>query len=70
MRGKVVKIRRATVEDSERISELLRKVALQFIVDEFHGTGRARYLQELAVLRKYWIRRVLTPLRGLRRPVA
>jgi GNAT superfamily N-acetyltransferase len=48
MRGNVVKIRRATVADAERISELLREVALQFVVDEFHGLGRARYLQQLA----------------------
>jgi len=48
MRGNVVKIRRATVADAERISALLREVALQFIVDEFSGTGRARYLQQLA----------------------
>lgn len=48
MRDKVVKIRRATVADAERISDLLCAVALQFIVDEFHGMGRARYLQQLA----------------------
>jgi GNAT superfamily N-acetyltransferase len=48
MRGKVVKIRRATVADAERVSGLLHEVALQFIVDEFDGLGRARYLQQLA----------------------
>jgi GNAT superfamily N-acetyltransferase len=48
MRGQVVKIRRATVADAERISALLREVALQFIVDEFDGRGRALYLQQLA----------------------
>jgi ribosomal protein S18 acetylase RimI-like enzyme len=48
MPGKVVKIRRATVADAERISALLREVALQFIVDEFDGRGRALYLQQLA----------------------
>ena len=48
MRDRVVKIRRATVADAERVSALLREVALQFIVDEFDGLGRARYLQQLA----------------------
>lgn len=48
MSGKLVKIRRATIKDATRISELAQAVALQFIVDEFSQTGRARYLQELA----------------------
>jgi GNAT superfamily N-acetyltransferase len=48
MNAKVVKIRRATIKDAQRISELAQAVALQFIVDEFSMTGRARYLQELA----------------------
>lgn len=48
MNGKVVKIRRATIKDAQRISELAQAIALQFIVDEFSQTGRARYLQELA----------------------
>jgi len=48
MPDKIVKIRRATVADAERISELLCTVALKFIVDEFHGMGRARYLQQMA----------------------
>jgi GNAT superfamily N-acetyltransferase len=48
MNAKVVKIRRATIKDAQRISELAQAVALQFIVDEFTGKGRALYLQELA----------------------
>jgi ribosomal protein S18 acetylase RimI-like enzyme len=48
MRDQVVKIRRATVADAERVSELLREIALEFIVDEFDELGRARYLQQLA----------------------
>jgi GNAT superfamily N-acetyltransferase len=48
MIDKVVKIRRATVKDAQRISELAQVVARQFIVDEFSGKGRALYLQELA----------------------
>jgi len=46
--AKVVKIRRATIKDAQRISELAQAVAIQFIVDEFTGKGRALYLQELA----------------------
>ena len=48
MNANVVKIRRATIKDAQRISELAQAVALQFIVDEFSGKGRALYLQELA----------------------
>jgi GNAT superfamily N-acetyltransferase len=48
MNAKVVNIRRATIKDAQRISELAQAVALQFIVDEFTGKGRALYLQELA----------------------
>ena len=48
MNAKLVKIRRATIKDAQRISELAQAVALQFIVDEFSGKGRAHYLQELA----------------------
>jgi GNAT superfamily N-acetyltransferase len=48
MNAKVVKIRRATVKDVQRISELAQAVAIQFIVDEFSRRGRALYLQELA----------------------
>jgi GNAT superfamily N-acetyltransferase len=48
MNARVVKIRRATIKDAQRISELAQAVALQFIVDEFTGKGRALYLQELA----------------------
>ena len=48
MNAKVVKIRRATIKDAQRISELAQAVALQFIVDEFSRKGRAHYLQELA----------------------
>jgi GNAT superfamily N-acetyltransferase len=48
MNAKVVEIRRATIKDAQRISELAQAVALQFIVDEFTGKGRALYLQELA----------------------
>jgi GNAT superfamily N-acetyltransferase len=48
MNAKVVKIRRATIEDAQRISELAQEIALQFIVDEFSKKGRALYLQELA----------------------
>ena len=48
MNAKVVKIRRATIKDAQRISELAQAVALQFIVDEFSAKGRALYLQELA----------------------
>jgi GNAT superfamily N-acetyltransferase len=48
MNAKVVKIRRATVEDAQRISELAQAIAIQFIVDEFSRKGRALYLQELA----------------------
>lgn len=48
MNAKVVKIRRATIKDAQRISELAQAVALQFIVAEFTGKGRALYLQELA----------------------
>jgi len=48
MNAKVIKIRRATIKDAQRISELAQAVALQFIVDEFTGKGRALYLQELA----------------------
>jgi GNAT superfamily N-acetyltransferase len=48
MNAKVVKIRRATIKDAQRISELAQAVALQFIVDEFNGKARALYLQELA----------------------
>jgi GNAT superfamily N-acetyltransferase len=48
MNAKVVKIRRATVKDVQRISELAQAVAIQFIVDEFSRKGRALYLQELA----------------------
>jgi ribosomal protein S18 acetylase RimI-like enzyme len=48
MPDKVVKIRRATIKDAQRISELAQAVATQFIVDEFSRTGRAHYLHELA----------------------
>jgi GNAT superfamily N-acetyltransferase len=48
MNAKMVKIRRATIEDAQRISELAQAVALEFIVDEFSAKGRAVYLQELA----------------------
>jgi GNAT superfamily N-acetyltransferase len=48
MNAKVVKIRRPTVKDAQRISELAQVVAVKFIVDEFSGKGRALYLQELA----------------------
>lgn len=48
MNAKVVKIRRATVKDAQRISELAQTVALEFIVAEFSKKGRAYYLQELA----------------------
>jgi GNAT superfamily N-acetyltransferase len=48
MNSKVVRIRRATVKDAQRISELAQAIALKFIVDEFHGKGRAHYLQLLA----------------------
>jgi GNAT superfamily N-acetyltransferase len=48
MNTKVVKLRRATIKDAQRISELAQAVARQFIVDEFSGKGRALYLQELA----------------------
>jgi N-acetylglutamate synthase-like GNAT family acetyltransferase len=47
MPGNVVKIRRATIADAERISELVQQVALQFVVDDFRGAGRARYLLQL-----------------------
>jgi GNAT superfamily N-acetyltransferase len=47
MNSKVVKIRRATRKDAQRISELAQAVAIQFIVDEFSRKGRANYLQEL-----------------------
>lgn len=48
MNAKVVKIRRGTIKDAQRISELAQAIALQFIVDEFSMMGRALYLQELA----------------------
>ena len=48
MNAKVVRIRRATIKDAQRISELAQAVALQFIVDQFTGKGRALYLQELS----------------------
>ena len=48
MNSTVVRIRRATKEDAARISELAQAVALKFIVDEFHGRGRAFYLKQLA----------------------
>jgi GNAT superfamily N-acetyltransferase len=48
MNDKVVKIRRATIKDAQRISELAQTVALQFVVDEFSRKGSALYLQGLA----------------------
>jgi GNAT superfamily N-acetyltransferase len=48
MKTKVVKIRRATIKDAQRISDLAQAVALEFIVDEFSLKGRALYLQQLA----------------------
>jgi GNAT superfamily N-acetyltransferase len=48
MNAKVVKIRRATIKDAQRISELAQAVALEFIVDQFSLKGRARYLQQLS----------------------